>query len=100
MIEVVGMLVVAQEHGIGSTEGLGGERRGAHFVSVVCASWYWPGGSKVGSVRTRKPEASKRAVGPPVSVIRNVAVGRRHRLSPSLTDEARSRDRSIAMTIA
>src|SRR5215470_11700357 len=54
----------------------------AVFMSVVCASWYWPGGSKVGSVRTRKPEASKRAVGPPVSVIRNVAVGRRHRLSP------------------
>src|SRR5215467_196361 len=75
MIEVVGMLVVAQEHGIGSTEGLGGERRGAHFVSVVCANWYWPGGSKVGSVRTRKPQTSRRAVGPPMSVIPNAAWG-------------------------
>jgi hypothetical protein len=99
MVEVVGMLVVAQEHGIDFADGLGRERGGRRLYErrvrqLVLArrieGWVGENAKSGRFQESRRPADERdpqRCHGAPPSL-------------SSLNDEAHSRERSIAVTIA
>lgn len=81
MIEVVEVVVVTEQHQVNVTQGLGRQRGGLGLAQDVHRRpVLTPPGSKVGSVRSRRPPTSSNAVGPPLYVSRT---GLRLRLPPS-----------------
>ena len=68
-IEIVSMLVVAQEYRVDLSDLICVRAGPVSFFSVTCGSLYSPGASNVRSVSKRKPFASMSVVGPPIRVM-------------------------------
>jgi hypothetical protein len=66
-VETVAALIVRQEYGIGRADLLGGYRRSRGLRQVRSPPGTGPGASNAGSVSSRRPPISARAVGPPIS---------------------------------
>lgn len=65
LVEVVGVLVMGQQYGIDRPNLLGGGDCVALLTSTREPTGCGPAGSNVGSVNSRRPAMSTRAVGPP-----------------------------------
>ena len=68
-IEIVSVLVVAQEYRVDLSDLICLRAGPVSFFRVTCGSLYSPRASNVGSVIRRKPFASMSAVGPPIRVM-------------------------------